>query len=117
MVEIRIEIEFSSAHHLPNHPGVCRRPHGHNYRLLVCVKGPIDPATGMVMDFADLERIAWDHAIDRLDHHNLNDFMENPTAENIVVWIWERLAPVLPGLSRLELWETTKYSVVYEGER
>lgn len=117
MIEIRIEIDFSAAHHLPFHEGVCRRPHGHNYRLNVCVRGPIDPHTGMVMDFADVERLAWEHAIARCDHHDLNEFIENPTAENIVVWIWDRLAPVLPGLCRLELWETPKYAAVYEGGR
>ncbi|HLV61041.1 MAG TPA: 6-carboxytetrahydropterin synthase [Fredinandcohnia sp.] len=115
MVEIRVEIDFSAAHHLPNHPGVCRRPHGHNYRLLVCVKGEVDPATGMVADFAEVEHLAWEHAIARCDHHDLNEFIENPTAENIVVWIWDRLKPVIPGLSRLELWETPRYSAVYEG--
>lgn len=117
MVEIRVEIDFSAAHHLPFHKGVCRRPHGHNYRLLISVKGAVDPATGMVMDFAEVERLAWEHAIARCDHHDLNEFIENPTAENIVVWIWDRLAPVLPGLCRLELWETPRYAAVYEGGR
>jgi len=117
MVEIRIEIEFAAAHHLPRHPGVCRRPHGHNYRLLVCVKRPVDSGSGMVMDFAELERLVWENAVGRLDHRDLNEILANPTAENIVVWIWERLAPVIPGLSRLELWETSRYSAVYEGER
>lgn len=115
-VDLRVEFLFSSAHHLPFYEGNCRRPHGHNYRLLATVQGPIDPRTGMVMDFEDLRKIVWDRALERCDHHNLNDFLENPTAENIVVWIWEQLAPVLPGLRELTLWETPEYSVVYRGE-
>lgn len=117
MVEIRIEVEFAAAHHLPVYEGPCKRPHGHNYRLLVTVEGPIDPRTGLVMDFADLEKMVWDHAVERCDHHDLNEFIENPSAENIVVWIWDRLEPVIPGLKELVLWETPIYSAVYRGKR
>lgn len=116
MVEIQIEVEFAAAHHLPFHEGVCKRPHGHNYRLVATVKGPIDPKTGMVMDFADLERLVWDHAVERCDHHDLNEFIENPTAENIVRWIWDRLEPVIPGLEKLQLWETPRYAAVIRRE-
>ena len=43
----------------------------------------------------------------------LNDIVENPTAENIVVWMWERLEPLVPGLEELMLWETPEYCVTY----
>ena len=58
----------------------------------------------------------WGKALERCDHHNLNDFLENPTAENIVVWIWDQLKPSLPGLRQLDLFETPEYSVTYRGE-
>ena len=60
----------------------------------------------MVIDFDEIEKIVKSIVIDRLDHASLNDFMKNPTSEHIVLWIWERLAPVLDGLSELVLWET-----------
>jgi 6-pyruvoyltetrahydropterin/6-carboxytetrahydropterin synthase len=44
--------------------------------------------------------------IDVLDHQDLNEFIENPTAERIVMWIWQRLEPRLEGLDELMLWET-----------
>jgi len=60
----------------------------------------------MVEDFDRIERIVGEQIVDVLDHQNLNDFMKNPTAENIVLWIWERLEPSLVRLNELVLWET-----------
>ena len=60
----------------------------------------------MVEDFDRIERIVGERIIDALDHQNLNDFMENPTAEQIVLWIWQRLERSLPRLEELVLWET-----------
>jgi 6-pyruvoyltetrahydropterin/6-carboxytetrahydropterin synthase len=94
---------------LPFHPGKCARMHGHSYRLEVAVRGPIrsrGPARGMIEDFAQVERIVNDRVVDVLDHQNLNDFIENPTVENIVLWIWKRLERALLRLDELALWET-----------
>ena len=60
----------------------------------------------MVEDFDRIERIVGERIVDALDHQNLNDLMENPTAEKIVLWIWERLQRSLPRLAELVLWET-----------
>jgi 6-pyruvoyltetrahydropterin/6-carboxytetrahydropterin synthase len=60
----------------------------------------------MVEDFDVIEGIVTERIVDRLDHHNLNDFVENPTAENLLLWIWRHLANDLPGLEELVLWET-----------
>lgn len=60
----------------------------------------------MVEDFDRIERIVGERVVDVLDHQNLNDLMENPTAENIVLWIWKRLQPSLVRLNELVLWET-----------
>jgi 6-pyruvoyltetrahydropterin/6-carboxytetrahydropterin synthase len=95
---------------LPFHPGKCARMHGHSYRLEVAVRGPIrsrGPARGMIEDFSQVERIVNDRVVDVLDHQNLNDFIENPTVENIVLWIWKRLERVLLRLDELALWETS----------
>jgi 6-pyruvoyltetrahydropterin/6-carboxytetrahydropterin synthase len=60
----------------------------------------------MIADFDEIERIVNRTAVDVLDHQNLNDLIDNPTAERIVLWLWERLSPVLHGLDELVLWET-----------
>jgi 6-pyruvoyltetrahydropterin/6-carboxytetrahydropterin synthase len=109
VVRIRKQFPFEAAHVLPHHPGKCSRLHGHSYRLDVTVEGPLQgsgPAAGMVVDFDDLSRIVRASVIDELDHRHLNDTIENPTSENIVAWIWQRLEPPLPGLVELTLWET-----------
>jgi 6-pyruvoyltetrahydropterin/6-carboxytetrahydropterin synthase len=64
------------------------------------------PARGMIEDFDRIERIVGERVLDVLDHRNLNDFIENPTVENIVLWIWKRLEHGLLNLDELVLWET-----------
>lgn len=60
----------------------------------------------MIVDFDDLKMQVRREVVNALDHTSLNDTIENPTCERIALWIWERLAPVLPGLEELVLWET-----------
>jgi 6-pyruvoyltetrahydropterin/6-carboxytetrahydropterin synthase len=108
-VQIRKQFAFEASHVLPFHNGKCSRLHGHSYRLDVAVEGRLQaggPAAGMVVDFDELARIVRSAIVDKLDHTHLNDTVENPTSENIVVWIWRRLAPELTGLTELTLWET-----------
>jgi 6-pyruvoyltetrahydropterin/6-carboxytetrahydropterin synthase len=108
-VQIRKHFRFEAAHALPFHPGKCNRMHGHSYALEVAVRGPVradGPTRGMIEDFDEVRRIVRREIVDRLDHQTLNDFIDNPTAERILVWIWERLAPALAGLDELVLWET-----------
>jgi 6-pyruvoyltetrahydropterin/6-carboxytetrahydropterin synthase len=109
---------FEAAHMLPAVPEghKCKRLHGHSFRAEIHVSGPVDEK-GWVMDFADVKE-AWQplHAV--LDHHYLNEIegLENPTSENIARWIWERLKPDLPGLSKIVLNETCEAGCIYEGE-
>lgn len=108
-MQIRKHFRFEAAHALPQHPGKCARMHGHSYRLEVAIAGPIrrdGPARGMVEDFDALEAIVTSEIVDSLDHRTLNDLIENPTAEEILLWIWRRLEPALPSLDELVLWET-----------
>ncbi len=114
-MQIRKSFTFEAAHVLPNHPGKCARLHGHSYRLDVMLEGPLQqggPAAGMVEDFEVVSRIVKEAVVSKLDHRSLNELIENPTAENIVVWVWERLSQQLPGLAELTLWETRKACVV-----
>ena len=108
-MQIRKHFRFEAAHVLPYHPGKCARLHGHSYRLEVAIRGPLQPegpARGMIEDFDVIKRVVRNEAIDVLDHQSLNDFLENPTAEQIAMWIWRRLEPHLAGLDELVLWET-----------
>lgn len=105
--------------------GKCSNPyyHGHNYELIVAVTGEIDPETGFVIDLKLLADIIEAKVEDYLDHKNLNEEIEefktlNPTAENIVVVIWNRLREVLePHLElKVTLYETPRNFVEYSGE-
>ena len=97
-------------------------PHGHNYVLEVTVRGAVDPATGMVMDLAELKRLVGDAVVSRFDHADLNRdavFASGaiPTTENLVRAIWDLLVPKLGGerLHRLRLWEDPTFYVEYFG--
>ena len=94
---------------LPYHTGKCSRLHGHSYRLDVTIEGPLvaeGPAAGMIVDFDMLSRVVRNGVIGELDHRSLNEIVPNPTCENVIVWIWRRLAPEFAGLAELVLWET-----------
>ena len=87
--------------------------HGHSYRLEVAVHGPLQtqgPSSGMVEDFDRIERIVAEHILDALDHRHLNDLIDNPTVENIALWVWERLESGLPRLDEIVVWETATCS-------
>ena len=113
---MRRRFDFEAAHELPRHAGRCRKLHGHTYTLEVTVEREVDPSSGMVMDFSDLKRTVGSEVLESLDHSYVNDLIDNPTAEQMAVWIWNRLKEPLPGLVEVELWETRNCSVVYRGE-
>lgn len=118
-MEIFKEFTFEAAHTLPNTPEghKCRRLHGHSFRVAIYVKGEVDVHTGWIMDFADIKE-AFKPIFKRLDHHYLNEVegLENPTSENIARWIWQRLKPDLPQLSKIVVHETCTAGCVYRGE-
>ena len=115
-MRVRRKFGFEAAHRLPHHPGKCRRPHGHSYRLVVTVERAVDPATGLAIDFGDLKQVVNREVVAVVDHRDLNEMIDNPTAERIAEWIWGRLTGPLPGLVEVELHETRNCSVVYRGE-
>ena len=96
--------------------------HGHNYELIVNVTGNVDPVTGMVMDLKDLKDLIKSEVEDAFDHKNLNiqvpEFADLiPSAENIAVVIYNKLAPHLDKEKTLEiiLYETPRNFVKYSG--
>lgn len=129
-------LHFSAAHRLAREDwddaqnekvfGLCASPnwHGHNYELDVTVEGKIDPETGFVLDLKVLREVVEERVVRELDHSNLNldiPWLEgvNPTTENLIVAIWDRLSTALPDsidLVRLILWETPRNYVEYMGE-
>lgn len=118
VIELVKDFRFEAAHFLPQVPEghKCRRIHGHSFRGEVAVRGAIDPQLGWVMDFADLRK-AVDPVVAQLDHYLLNEIpgLENPTSELLAVWIWNRLAPLLPNLFRITIEETCTSRCHYYG--
>ncbi len=105
--------------------GKCNNPnyHGHNYELIASVTGDIDPETGFVIDLKILKDIIKEEVEDALDHKNLNldvkEFKDlNPTAENIVVVIYNKIkAKLKPNLDlEVTLYETPRNFVSYSGK-
>lgn len=98
--------------------------HGHNYELIVTVKGKINKDTGFLMDAKQLSSILQNDVCEKLDHKNLNldvDFLEGKLAstENLAVAIWEQIALRLPkdvALHCVKLYETPRICVEYFGE-
>ncbi|HUP44654.1 MAG TPA: 6-carboxytetrahydropterin synthase QueD [Thermoanaerobaculia bacterium] len=117
-VELVKDFRFEAAHYLPNvaEGHKCRRIHGHSFRGEVAVRGQVGERSGWVMDFADLKRVV-DPLLARLDHYFLNeiDGLQNPTSEILAIWIWDRLAPSLPGLHRVTIEETCTSRCHYFG--
>ena len=115
-IELTVEFEFAAAHRLPRYQGPCFDLHGHNYTLFVTVKGPPDPTTGFLIDFHELEKIVNEHVLRLCDHKYFNDFIDNPSAEVIVRWMWQKLAPQLPALFELKLYEMPRYCATLRRE-
>ena len=118
MYELTVEMPFSAAHCIPEHPGKCARLHGHSYRALVTVAGEEVDGQGMLMDFGDL-KIVCEDSISTLDHQYLNElppFTETvPTAEAIARWIYQQVRAALA--ARPETPARVARVTVYESER
>ena len=101
--------------------------HGHNFELIVTIKGRPDPDTGFVVDLKKLSTLIRQDVTEKLDHKNLNldvDFMQGKLAscETLIVEIWKILEPSIPAISQygklfsLKLYETPRNFVEYFGE-
>jgi 6-pyruvoyltetrahydropterin/6-carboxytetrahydropterin synthase len=135
IVRVTRRVHFAAAHRLHNPEfteehnrevfGLCNNPnwHGHNYELDITVEGEVDPSTGYVIDLKRLRDMVEETVLVDVDHRNLNldvEWMRGiiPSTENLVVALWEKLAPAIPQgrLARLILWETPRNYVEYTGE-
>lgn len=104
--------------------GKCANPygHGHNYVVEVTLGGPIDPATGMIADLAQLDKFVQERVLEPFDHRNLNEEIpvfktKVPTTENLCIEIYGRLKD-FPGakLEKIRIEETSKNSFEYSGK-
>ncbi len=117
-MEIFRKFRIEAAHLLPNVPDghKCARLHGHSFQITIHICGPVESESGWVMDFADLKRV-FQPLYEQLDHHYLNDVegLQNPTSENLAKWVWERLHPGVPGLTKVVVDETCSSGCEYRG--
>ena len=135
-ITVSRKAHFNAAHRLYNKNwsddknanvfGKCNNPnyHGHNYEMIVSVTGKINPETGYVIDVKVLKDLIKSEVEENLDHKNLNlevpEFKNlNPTAENIAVWIYNKLRVVINDDLELKvtLYETPRNFVSYSGEQ
>ena len=98
--------------------------HGHNYVLEVSVTGPIDPGSGWLVDLQKLNKVVKSNVVDLLDHSQIETDIDwfkgvQPSSENILIWIWEQIAPYLESglLHRLRLVETHSIHTDYYGPK
>lgn len=101
---------FAAAHYLPHYKGKCANLHGHSFVIEVGVSGEVDSESGMVVDFGELKGVL-QPILDNLDHHCINTVLENPTAENIALYVlnwlsnnWEIRKDM--HIEFIRLWET-----------
>ena len=100
---------------LPNsHP--CSRLHGHSFTVKLTLRSPLDHALGWVMDFGTVDAV-WLQVYARLDHRYLNDIdgLENPTSENLAIWLWQTLQLDLPQLYTIAVMEGHDSGCIYYG--
>jgi 6-pyruvoyltetrahydropterin/6-carboxytetrahydropterin synthase len=135
IVSVFREEQFNAAHRLNNPTwtesknkevfGKCNLPnyHGHNYVLIVKVTGAIDDNTGYLIDMKILSDIIKENVLDRFDHKNLNEDVQefkelNPTAENIAIVIYKLIRPLISELLsvQIRLYETPRNFVEYPAQ-
>ena len=107
--EISKEFTFEAAHRLTRIPAdhKCARLHGHSFRVVLTVSGPIDPVSGWIVDFADLSE-AFKPIHEKLDHRYLNEIegLENPTCECLAHWILNRITIPNSEVTKITVLET-----------
>jgi 6-pyruvoyltetrahydropterin/6-carboxytetrahydropterin synthase len=128
MYELSVGTRFAAAHFLQDYSGPCSRLHGHTWSVEVVVKGATLDPKGMLIDFKDLKG-ALKYIVGELDHQNLNELdafqgsgEQNPTAENLARYIYQRLKRELPlnegaKISAVRVWESPDAWASYQEDR
>ena len=115
-IALRKTFDIQSAHWLPTFPEdhKCRRLHGHSFIIDVVVEGDVHLDKGYLLDYGDI-KAAIAPIKEQLDHRLLNDIegLENPTAEMLCKWIYDRLKPALADLLLVRVHETCTSEAEY----
>lgn len=115
-IEIKKSFEIESARFLPNLPKThpCSKTHGHSFKITLRLKGQIDPKLGWLVDYNDITKRATP-ILKQIDHTLINDVkgLENPTTENITIWLYEKLKKQLPELTQIITKETSDTECSY----
>ncbi len=103
-MKVAREFTFDASHFILDDKGSpCEELHGHTYKLIVTVEGPVKE-DGMVIDFTEIKRIVNKEIMPSLDHKSLNDVFDNPTTEIVAQWIFDKLKPLMNVVS-VRVWE------------
>jgi 6-pyruvoyltetrahydropterin/6-carboxytetrahydropterin synthase len=120
MYTLSVEKVISTAHQLRDYDGPCARVHGHNWRVKIEIQSEILDKSGIAIDFSELDEKLWE-VIGPFDHQLINSVPPfdkfNPTAENLVKFIYDQLKIKLSdkvSLRKVSVWETDEYMVSYE---
>ena len=113
------EYYINSARFLPNveEGHICGSLHGHTYNIKVYVGGKVDKKTGFVIDVFDIDK-HFKKIHHQIDHKLLNEIkgLENPTSENICIWVWNKLLKDIPNLYKIEIMENSVTGFIYKGK-
>ena len=113
-MKIKLIRSFSAAHKLPNYDGPCHDLHGHTWKTVFVLEGPVRE-DGMVCDFKIIKKLLDSHLP---DHQFLNDLVENPTAENLAQYLFNKIDPQLAEhqltLQSVEVWESDNAAAIVE---
>lgn len=119
VMELKQHFQIESARFLPNlepsHP--CSRMHGHSFKIILTLKGPVDPKKGWVMDYHEITQVM-QPLLQKLDHRVLNEVegLENPTSEHLAKWIYDHVRKALPLLTAVNISETSTTECIYRGD-
>lgn len=115
-VTVEIQHELQYGHRLPDYDGKCYFTHGHRGIMTLRVRRRIDSKTGFAIDFNVLKTIIKEEVDDVLDHEYLNNYMDNPTTENTVIWLWLKLSRRLKGIESISFAEGSKTCITITKE-
>ncbi len=119
MFEVRVETNFSSAHHLLNYKGKCENMHGHNWKVEVTLRGNELDESNILVDFKILKKCV-NEIVDYLDHKDINELEEfkgvSPSSEIIAKFIFEEVEKKFPIVYKVSVYETpTSCATYYKG--
>lgn len=119
MFEIQAESMFSAAHHLLNYEGKCENQHGHNWKVVVSVRGTELNDAGILVDFKILKK-ELNTVLDLIDHKDLNETEyfkgKSPSSERIAKFIFDKMSEKFSQIYYAAVWETPTSCAIYYGE-